>query len=84
MASSAAASSGGEANNTADWLPCTWKKGLQKLRDGAVDLLRGTKLQPMAYELGFWAYRLENAFPAHMHNRLFTLMKESFDPTKGV
>ena len=49
-----------------------------------VDLLTGTKLQPMADELGFWAYRLDNAFPSDMHNKLVTLMNESFDPTKGV
>ena len=49
-----------------------------------VDLLRGTKLQQMAGDLGFWAYRLENAFPADMRNKLVALMHESFDPTKGV
>ena len=38
----------------------------------------------MADELGFWAYRLDNAFPADMHNRLVTLMNKSFNPTKGV
>ena len=38
----------------------------------------------MADEVGFWAYRLDNAFPADMRNRLVTLMNESFDPTKGV
>ena len=38
----------------------------------------------MADELGFWAYRLDNAFPADMHNKLVTLMNESFVPTKGV
>ena len=58
MASNAAASSRGNAHNTADWLSCTWKKALQKRRDGVVDLLRSTKLQPMADKLGFWAYRL--------------------------
>ena len=78
MASNAAASNRGEAQNTADWLSCAWKKALQKRRD-VVDMLKGTKLQPMADELGFWAYRLDNAFPADMHNR-----QESFDPTKGV
>ena len=50
----------------------------------AADWLSGTKLQPMADELGVWAYRLENALPADMHNRLVTLMNESFDATKGV
>ena len=86
MASRAAASSRGEAQNTSvsDWLSCTWQKALQERRDGAVDLLRGTNLQPMAEELGFWAYRLENAFPEDMHSKLVTLMNESFDPTKGV
>ena len=84
MASSAAASSRGEAHNTADWLSWTWKKALHKRHGGLVDLLRGTKLQPMADELGFWAYRLENAFLAHMHHRLVTLLNELFDPTKGV
>ena len=74
MAPSAAASIRGEAHNTTDWFSCTWKKALQKRRDCAVDLLRGTKLQRMADELGFWAYRLENAFPADMHNKLVTLM----------
>ena len=49
-----------------------------------VDLLRGTKLQQMAGDLGFWAYRLENAFPADMHNKLATLTKESFDPELGA
>ena len=38
----------------------------------------------MADELGFWAYRLGNAFPADMRNKLVTLMNESVDPTKGV
>ena len=45
--------------------------------------MRGTKLQPMAAELGFWGYRLDNALPADMRNRLVTLMNESFDLTKG-
>ena len=86
MASRAAASSRGEAQNTSisDWLSCTWQKALQERRDGAVDLLRGTNLQPMAEELGFWPYRLENAFPEDMHSKLVTLMNESFDPTEGV
>ena len=83
MASSAAAFSRGEAQNTADWLSDSWKQAIQKRRD-VVDMLKGTKLQPMADELGFWAYRLENAFPADMHNKLVTLMNESFDQTKGV
>ena len=43
----------------------------------------GTNLQPMAEDLGFWAFRLENAFPSDMHNNLVTLMSQSFDPTKG-
>ena len=46
--------------------------------------MRGTKLQPMADELGFWARRLDNAFPADMHNGLVTLMNESFDPHRGA
>ena len=83
MASSAAAFSRGEAQNTADCLSDSWKQALQKRRD-VVDMLEGAKLQPMADELGFWAYCLANAFPADMHNRLVTLMNESFDPTKGV
>ena len=83
MASSAAASSRGEAQNTADWLSGSWKQALQKRRD-VVGMLKGTKLQPMADELGFWAYRLDNAFPADMRNKLATLTNESFDPTKAV
>ena len=42
------------------------------------------QVQPMADELGFWAYRLDNAIPADMRNMLVTLMNESLDPTKGV
>ena len=84
MASSAAAASRGEAHNAADWLSCTWKKAVQERRDAVVDLLRGTKLQHMADELGFWAYRLANAVPEDMFNKLVTLMNESFDPTNGV
>ena len=82
MASSAAAFSRGEAQNTADWLSESWKQALQKRR-GVVGMLKGTKLQPMADELGFWAYRVENAFPPDMHDRLVTLMTQSFDPIKG-
>ena len=83
MVSSAAASSRGEAQHTADWLSVTWKKALQKRRN-VMDTWKGTKLQPMADELGFWAHRLDNAFPPDMHDRLITLMTQSFDPTKGV
>ena len=61
---------------------CFFQKALQKRRD-VVDLLRGTNLQPMAEDRGFWAFRLENAFHFDMHNRLVTLMNQSFDPTKG-
>ena len=82
MASSAAASSRGEAQNAANWLSDSWKQALQKRR-GVLDMLKGTKLQPMADELGFWAYRLENAFPADMRNKLVTLVNQSFDPIKG-
>ena len=83
MASTAAASSRGEAQNTADWLSGTWKQALQKRRD-VVNMLKGTKLQPMADELGFWAYPLKNAFSADMHNKLVILMNGSFYPTKGM
>ena len=41
-------------------------------------------MQPMVDELGFWAYRVDNAFPPDMHDRLITLMNQSFDPIKGV
>ena len=58
------------------------RRPFQKRRD-AVDLLKGTNLQPMAEDLGFWAFRLENAFPSDMHNRLVTLMNQSFEPIKG-
>ena len=84
MASSAAASNRGEAHNTADWLSCTLKKAIQKRHDGVVDLLGGAKLQPVADELGLWAYRLENASPADMRNKLATLTHESFDPTNKI
>ena len=53
--------------------------GLATRRHDVVDLLRGTSAQPMADQLGFWAYRLDNAFPADMRNRLVILMHESFD-----
>jgi hypothetical protein len=79
MAPSAAASNGGEAQNTAGRLSVTWEKALQKRRK-VVDTLTGTELQPMAGELGFWAYCLDNAFPADMHNRLVTLINDQFDP----
>ncbi|MFM7984417.1 MAG: hypothetical protein ACKPKO_34340, partial [Candidatus Fonsibacter sp.] len=49
-----------------------------------MDVLKGTKLEMMAKDLGFWAYRLDDAFPTDMHNKLVTLMSESLDPTKGV
>ena len=76
MASSAAASNSGEAQNTADLLSRAWRQALRKQRD-VVDMLKGAKLQPMADELGFWAYRLDNAFPADMRNKLGALMNES-------
>ena len=84
MASGAAASNKGEAPHDPDWLSCTRKKALKKRCNDVLDMLRGTNLQPMAEDLGFWVYRLENAFPADMHNRLVTLINQSFDPTKGV
>ena len=86
MASRASGPSRGEAQNTSvsDWLSCTWHKALQERRDGVVDLLRGTKLQPMADALAFWAYSLENAFPEELHSKPATLMNESFDPTNGI
>ena len=46
--------------------------------------MKGSLAEPMAGELSFWAYRLENAFPEDMHNKLATLMKESFDPEWGA
>ena len=62
-------------------LASAWKEALQ--RHGIVDVLRGTKLEEMAKDLRFWAYRLDDAFPADMHNKLVTSMNELFDPTKG-
>ena len=67
MASSATASSSG-ASHKMDWLSITWQRALQ--RCDVVDLLKGTNLQPMADDLGFWAYRLDNVFSEDMHNRL--------------
>ena len=80
MASSATASSSGASQKT-DWLSITWQRALQ--RCDVVDLLKGTNLQPMADDLGFWAYRLDNVFPEDMHNRVVILMHEAFDPRKG-
>ncbi|MFM7982193.1 MAG: hypothetical protein ACKPKO_23025, partial [Candidatus Fonsibacter sp.] len=84
MASSAAASTRREeaTHSTADMLARTWKEALQRHR--VADVLKCTKLEKMAKDLGFWAYRLDDAFPADMHNRLVTLMNESFDPTKCI
>ena len=84
MASRAAASSKEAAQNTvSDWLSCAWQKALQERRDGVVNLLRRTKMQPMADELGFWACRLDNVFPEDVHNRLVILMNEACDPDRG-
>ncbi|MFM7984111.1 MAG: hypothetical protein ACKPKO_32780, partial [Candidatus Fonsibacter sp.] len=47
-------------------------------------MLKGSRLDKFANnDLGFWAYRLDDAFPADMRNKLATLVNESFDPTKG-
>ncbi|MFM7978342.1 MAG: hypothetical protein ACKPKO_03420 [Candidatus Fonsibacter sp.] len=62
-------------------LASAWKDALQ--RHGVVDVLKGTKLVKMAKDLGVWAYRLDDAFPADMQNKLVTLMNESSDQTKG-
>ena len=48
-----------------------------------MDLLKGTNLQPMADDLGFWAYRLDNVFPEDMRNRLVILMNEACNPSMG-
>ena len=64
-----------------DWLSVTLQRALQ--RRASVNLLKGTSVQPMADELGFWAYRLDNAFPEDMHNSLVILMNETFDPHSG-
>ena len=71
MASIAVASSMCEAQNSADRLSGTWKKALRN-RHYVVDMLKGAQLQPMADDIGFWAYRLDNAFPADTHNRFVT------------
>ncbi len=51
MASSEAAST--RRQSTADMLATTWNDALQ--RHGVVDVLKGTKLEKMAKDLGFWA-----------------------------
>ena len=81
MASSAIASSS-DASQKMDWLSITWQRALQ--RCDVVDLLKGTNLQPMADDLGFWAYRLDNVFPEDMHNMLVIMMNEAFNPRRGV
>jgi hypothetical protein len=50
-----------------DWLSITWQKTLQRRVD-AMAVLKCTFVAPMADELGFWAYRLDNVFPEDMHN----------------
>ena len=47
-----------------DWLTMTWQKALQ--RGDVVDVLKGTLVEPMADDLSFWAYRLDNVFPEDM------------------
>ncbi|MFM7984014.1 MAG: hypothetical protein ACKPKO_32285, partial [Candidatus Fonsibacter sp.] len=83
MAPSAAASTGGkdETKSTADTLASAWKEGLQL--HCVADVLKGSKLEEIANDLCFWAYRLDGGFPADMRNRLVTLMNAPFDPTKG-
>ena len=80
MASSATASSRG-ASQKMDWLSITWQRVLQ--RCDVVDLLKGTNVQPMADDLGFWAYRLDHVFPEDMDNRRVILMNEAFVPHRG-
>ena len=73
MAPSAVASGSGASHNM-DWFSFTWQRALQ--RCDVVDLLKGTNVQPIADELGVWAYRLGNVFPEDMHNKLVILVKQ--------
>ena len=49
-----------------------------------MDVLKGTVVQPMADDLGFWAYRLDNVFPEDMHNTLTMLVNAAVDPRRGI
>ena len=49
-----------------------------------MDLLKGTNVQPMADDLGFWAYRLDNVFPEDMHNRLDTPRPKPLDAVEEM
>ena len=55
-----------------------WKETC--IRCNAVDLLQGTGLEQMGKELEVWCYRLDNVFPASMHNLLVRQMRCVFDP----
>ncbi|MFM7984049.1 MAG: hypothetical protein ACKPKO_32460 [Candidatus Fonsibacter sp.] len=65
-----------ETQSTTDMLASAWQEALQR---HVVDVLKGAKLEKMARDIGFWAYRLDDAFPADMHNKLVTLINESFE-----
>ena len=82
IAYSATATSSGTSLNM-DWLSITWQKALQRRVD-ALDVLKDTLVAPMADELGFWAYRLDNVFPEDMHKTLTTMAREAFDPRTGI
>ena len=47
-------------------------------------MLKDTLVAPMADELGFWAYRLDNVFPEDMHKTLTTMAREASDPRTGI
>ena len=54
------------------------------IRRGAVGLLQGSGLEEVGKELGFWAYRLDDAFPANVHSVLADKTQLTFDPNVGV
>ena len=54
-----------------------WKETCVRLK--AVDILQGTGLEQMGKELEFWCYRLDNVFPAGMHELLVRQMGFIFE-----
>ena len=81
MASSAAASNSGEAQNT-DGLSSAWQKALRKRRD-VVDLLKGHQPAVDGERARFLGVPSGECLRGGHAQQAGTLMNQSFDPTKG-
>ncbi|MFM7986302.1 MAG: hypothetical protein ACKPKO_44015, partial [Candidatus Fonsibacter sp.] len=84
MASNTDASTRGEEveQSIAGMLASACKEAIQ--RHGCECAEKGTQMDNIAKDIGFWAYRIDAAFPLDMHNKLVTLAKNSFDPKAGL